>query len=79
MSPDEAAAERQYDAWAELVWQGRVADVIDELATPGAESMLRVRAASLSDDRPLDAYFTRRARQATGTRRYRRKPLAVDA
>jgi hypothetical protein len=35
VSLDEAAAQRQYDAWAALVWSGRVADVISELAAHG--------------------------------------------
>jgi hypothetical protein len=32
-----AAAEKQYDAWAEKLWQGRVEDVIDELIAYGAK------------------------------------------
>lgn len=150
VSTDEAAAQRQYDAWAALVWSGRVAEVIDELTThgerlgpppdacpesdppevvrrsrvfltnhqarmdyptyrrkgypltsslmestvkqvsrrvkgsekfwssPGAEAMLRLRAATLSDDRPLNVYFSRRARHADGTRAYRQKQLAMN-
>lgn len=35
VSLDEAEAQRQYDAWAALVWSGRVADVIGELTTHG--------------------------------------------
>ena len=34
---DEAAAEKQYDVWAEKIWQGRVEDVIDELIAYGAK------------------------------------------
>jgi hypothetical protein len=30
---DEATARRQYDAWAEKIWQGCIRDVIDELET----------------------------------------------
>lgn len=31
ISGDESAAEKQYDVWAEKIWQGRVEDVINEL------------------------------------------------
>jgi hypothetical protein len=149
---DEAAAQQQYDAWAALIWTGRVADVIQELqdhgtrlglpppdaaandndprevvrrsrvffenhqsrmdypsyrrqgfpltsslmestvkqvsrrlkgsekfwSSPGAEAMLRLRGASLSDDKPLDRYFHRRSRHADGTRAYRQKPIAMN-
>jgi len=149
---DEAAAEQQYDAWAALIWSGRVVDVIQELlghgerfglpppdaphndndprevvrrsrvffenhqarmnypsyrqqgfpltsslmestvkqvsrrvkgsekfwSSPGAEAMLRLRGASLSDDKPLDRYFQHRCRRASGTRAYRQKPLAMN-
>jgi hypothetical protein len=147
---DEATAEQQYDAWAALIWSGRVAEVISELAahgerlglpppqapdgdprevvrraqvffinhqsrmdypayrkkgfpltsslmestvkqvsrrvkgsekfwsSPGAEAMLRLRGASLSDDKPLQRYFHRRARHARGTRAYRSQPLAMN-
>jgi len=37
ISSDEAAAEKQYDAWAEKIWQGRVEDVIDELIAYGTK------------------------------------------
>ena len=37
ISGDEAAAEKQYDAWAEKIWQGRVEDVINELIAHGAK------------------------------------------
>lgn len=37
ISGDEAAAEKQYDAWAKKVWQGRVEDVIDSLIAYGAK------------------------------------------
>jgi hypothetical protein len=37
ISGDEAAAEKQYDAWAEKIWQGRVEDVIDELIAYGTK------------------------------------------
>lgn len=37
ISRDEAAAEKQYDAWAEKIWQGRVEEVIDELIAYGAK------------------------------------------
>lgn len=47
-------------------------------SSPGAEAMLRLRSASLSDDQPLDRYFTRRSRHARGTRAYRHKPLAMN-
>ena len=46
-------------------------------SSPGAEAMLRLRSAALSDDRPLTGYFARRARQAHGTRAYRQKTLAM--
>ncbi len=152
VSIDEAAAEQQYDAWATLIWSGRVAEVIRELvshgenlglpspdarendndprevvrrsrvffenhqsrmdypsyrrqgfpltsslmestvkqvsrrvkgsekfwSSPGAEAMLRVRSASLSDDKPLQCYFDRRCCNARGTRAYRTKPLAMN-
>lgn len=149
VSADEAAAQRQYDAWAALVWSGRVTDVIGELTThgerlgpsdacqetdprevvrrsrvfltnhrarmdypayrrkgypltsslmestvkqvsrrvkgsekfwssPGAEAMLRLRSASLCDDRPLRGYFTRRACRAHGTRAYRQRQQVMD-
>ena len=45
ISGDEARAEKQYDAWAEKIWQGRVEDVIDELIAYGAKF----------DDPPADA------------------------
>ena len=32
---DEAAAERQYDTWAEQIWQGRVGEVIDAFRAHG--------------------------------------------
>ncbi|MCG8448375.1 MAG: hypothetical protein MI725_02190, partial [Pirellulales bacterium] len=35
VSSDEAAARRQYDAWAAKIWSGRVDDVIDELNAHG--------------------------------------------
>lgn len=150
VSVDEATAEQQYDAWAAMIWSGRVAEVIHELvghgehlglpppgagdndprelvrgsrvffenhqsrmdypsyrrqgfpltsslmestvkqvsrrvkgsekfwSSPGAEAMLRLRGASLSDDKPLNRYFTRRSSQACGTRAYRHKPLAMN-
>lgn len=37
ISGDEAAAEKQYDRWAEKIWQGRVEDVIDELISYGTK------------------------------------------
>lgn len=37
ISSDETRAEKQYDAWAEKIWQGRVEDVIDELIAYGAK------------------------------------------
>ena len=37
ISGDEAAAEKQYDTWAEKIWQGRVEDVIDELISYGTK------------------------------------------
>lgn len=33
VSENEPAARRQYDAWAAMIWEGRVADVIAELTT----------------------------------------------
>ena len=149
---DEAAAEQQYDAWAALIWSGRVAEVIHELeghgerlglpppdarardtdpravvrrsrvffanhqsrmnypsyrqqgfpltsslmestvkqvsrrvkgnekfwSSSGAEAMLRLRAASLSADQPLQRYFHHRARHAHGTRAYRHHPRAMN-
>ena len=150
VSLDEAAAEQQYDAWATLIWSGRVAEVIHELAghgehlglpppdahdndprevvrrsrvffenhqsrmnypsyrrqgfpltsslmestvkqvsrrvkgsekfwsSPGAEAMLRLRSASLSEDKPLHRYFAQRSCHARGTRAYRHKPLAMN-
>jgi hypothetical protein len=47
-------------------------------SSPGAEAMLRLRGASLSDDKPLNRYFTRRSCEACGTRAYRHKPLAMN-
>ena len=38
----------------------------------GGEVMLRLRSEYLSDDDPMGAYWTRRSRQATGMRTYRR-------
>jgi len=38
----------------------------------GAEAILQVRADSLSDAQPLEAFWERRQAQATGQRRYRR-------
>ncbi len=152
VSVNEATAEQQYDAWAVMIWSGRVNEVIHELvghgehlglpppnagdndndprevvrrsrvffenhqsrmdypsyrrqgfpltsslmestvkqvsrrvkgsekfwSSPGAEAMLRLRGASLSDDKPLNRYFTRRSRHASGTRAYRHKPLAMN-
>jgi hypothetical protein len=153
VSVDEATAEQQYDAWAAMIWSGRVAEVIRELAghgqrlglppsharesdhdpgevvrrsrvffenhqsrmdypnfrrqgfpltsslmestvkqvsrrvkgsekfwsSSGAEAMLRLRGASLSEDKPLDRYFNHRTCHARGTRAYRHKPpLAVN-
>jgi hypothetical protein len=151
VSVNEAAAEQQYDAWAMMIWSGRVDEVISALAahseclgpppsetrdndndpresvrrscvffenhrqrmdypsyrrqgfpltsslmestvkqvsrrvkgsekfwsSSGAEAMLRLRSASLSDDKPLEEYFKRRSSRSRGTRAYRRKPLAV--
>lgn len=37
ISNDEVDAERQYNAWAEKIWQGRVEDVIDELIAYGTK------------------------------------------
>lgn len=42
---------------------------------PGGEAMLRLRAESLSDDRPLVRHLETRSRRTTGTRSYRPKPL----
>jgi hypothetical protein len=47
-------------------------------SSPGAEAMLRLRGASLSDDKPLNRNFTRRSCEACGTRAYRHKPLAMN-
>jgi len=47
-------------------------------SSPGAEAMLRLRAASLSEDKPLHRYFDRRSCHARGTRAYRPKPLAMN-
>jgi hypothetical protein len=46
-------------------------------SSPGAEAMLRLRSASLSDDQRLQRYFDRRSCHARGTRAYRHKPLAM--
>jgi hypothetical protein len=152
VSIDEAAAEQQYDAWATLIWSGRVAEVIHELvghgerrglpppdacdndndprevvrrsrvffqnhqsrmdypsyrrqgfpltsslmestvkqvsrrvkgsekfwSSSGAEAMLRLRSASLSDDKLLERYFDHRSCHARGTRAYRRRPLVMN-
>ncbi|MCP3885467.1 MAG: hypothetical protein GY700_08335, partial [Propionibacteriaceae bacterium] len=147
---DEAAARRQYDAWAAKIWQGRVSEVIDELkahgrqigepppepspddprqivrtscvyyvnhakrmnyplyrreglpltsslmesmvkqvsrrvkgsekywSQEGGEVMLRLRGEYLSNDNPMGVYWTRRSRQATGMRPYRRHAPAVS-
>ncbi len=37
ISSDEAAAEKQYDAWAEKIWQDGAEQVIDELIAYGAK------------------------------------------
>lgn len=149
VSSDEAAAQRQYDVWAEKIWKGCVREVIDELkahsermgepppdggtddprqivrasriyyenhakrmnyphyrregfpltssliestvkqvsrrvkgsekywSTEGGEMMLRLRGEYLSDGNPMGAYWTRRSRQATGMRTYRRNTPAL--
>ncbi|MBI3464884.1 MAG: hypothetical protein HY000_17785 [Planctomycetes bacterium] len=43
----------------------------------GGESLLQLRADQLSDTAPLDVFWTRRASQATGTRKYQSKPRKV--
>ena len=43
----------------------------------GGESLLQLRADQLSDTAPLDVFWTRRASQATGTRKYRSRPRKV--
>ncbi len=152
VSNDEAAAEQQYDVWAEKIWKGCIREVINELnahsqrigepppnaggddpreitrasrvyyenhaqrmnyplyrreglpltsslmesmvkqvsrrvkgsekywSKEGGEVMLRLRGEYLSNDNPMGAYWTRRSRQATGMRTYRRPParLAPD-
>jgi hypothetical protein len=47
-------------------------------SSPGAEAMLRLRSASLCDNKPLHRYFSRRSRNTHGTRAYRRNPLAMN-
>lgn len=47
-------------------------------SSPGAEAMLRLRSASLSDDQPLKRYFSNRSCHARGTRAYRHRPLAMN-
>ena len=44
-------------------------------SSAGGETMLRLRAESLSDDQPLRHHLQNRARHATGTRSYRPKPV----
>jgi len=144
VSDNEAAARRMYDEWAAKIWQGRVADVIDELiaysvklgqpppdargddpreiirvsrvyyenhakrmdypsfrrkgfpltsslmestvkqvsrrvkgsekywSSSGGEAMLRLRSEYLSDDKPMQNYWTTRPRHAQGQRSYHR-------
>jgi hypothetical protein len=59
----------QYVAWLGACWQGRVGDVVTELQAwqnrvgrppPGAEAMLQLRAAVLSEDGRLERYFAER-------------------
>ena len=43
----------------------------------GGEALLQLRADQLCDTDPLDLFWIHRARQATGTRTYRRQPQAA--
>jgi hypothetical protein len=49
-------------------------------SSPGSEAILRLRGEYLSDDNPMQDYWTNRSRQANGTRAYRHTPvLAMTA
>jgi hypothetical protein len=49
-------------------------------SSPGSEIMLRLRGEYLSEDNPMQSYWTNRSRQANGTRAYRRAAvLATNA